>query len=168
MDKFAIAKIGKTVGLRGELKLHLMSDFEEQFESGATFESDKQTLQIKSYNPQRGLILFEGFESIESAKTLTNQYLYSDEKQTRQNCHLGEGEKFWFELIGLEVIEKGEILGTVVDIDRIGDVEYFKIQTSEKYKQIAKTFLIPNIQEYIVEKTDALYTKDCMGILEQS
>lgn len=168
MDKFAIAKIGKTVGLKGELKLHLMTDFEEQFQSGITFESDKQLLTIKSYNLHRGIVLFEGYESIESAKTLTNQYLYSDEEQTRQHCHLEEGEKFWFELIGLKVVEEGEVLGNIIDIDRIGDTEYFKIQTDDRYKHMAKTFLIPNIDEYIVEKTDALYTKNCMGILEQS
>jgi len=168
MDRFIVAKIGKTVGLKGELKLHLLSDFEEQFQKGVNFETDKNTLTIKSYNSQRGLILFEGFESIESAKTLTNLYLYSDEEKTRKSCPLDEGEKYWFELIGLEVIEDEKSLGTIIDIDRIGDIEYFKVQTSDSYKHFAKTFLIPNIDEYVIKKDDALYTKDCMGILEQS
>jgi len=168
MDRFVIAKIGKTVGLKGELKLHLLSDFEEQFQKGASFETDKGLLIIKSYNPRRRLILFDGFESIESAKRLTNLYLYSDEEKTRKSCPLGEGEKYWFELIGLEVIEDGKSLGTIIDIDRIAGIEYFKVKTSNPYKHIAKTFLIPNIDEYVIKKDDALYTKDCMGILEQS
>lgn len=169
MDRFTIAKIGKTVGLKGELKLHLLTDFESQFVQGAEFESDKEPLIIKSYNPQRALVSFVGYESIEAAKKLTNSCLYSNEERTRQLCKLDEGEKFWFDMIGLSVIDDGKVLGKVVDIDRIAGIEYFKIQTDSAYKDIAKRFLIPNIDRYIVKKADdAIYTRDCMEILEQS
>lgn len=169
MDKFTIAKIGKSVGLKGELKLHLLTDFESQFQPGSSFASDKDTLIIKSYNPNRGLVSFVGYEDIDSAKKLTNQSLYSSIEQTRVMCKLNEGEKFWFDMLGLPIIDEGKVLGTIVEIDRIAGIEYFKVKTDDAYKEMAKQFLIPNIDEYIVKKDeDAIYTKACLGILEQS
>jgi len=35
-EKFFIAQLGKTHGLRGDLKLHLHTDFPEQFKVGMT------------------------------------------------------------------------------------------------------------------------------------
>ncbi|MDO8260641.1 MAG: ribosome maturation factor RimM, partial [Candidatus Magasanikbacteria bacterium] len=32
-----IATIGKTVGLKGDMKLHIQSDFPEQFKKGSSF-----------------------------------------------------------------------------------------------------------------------------------
>jgi len=169
MDKFTIAKIGKTVGLKGELKLHLLTDFQSQFQAGKTFLSDAQTLTIKNYNPSRGVVLFEGFEDIDSAKTLTNAYLYATKEQTRRDCTLAEGEMFWFDMIGLDVIDDGRKLGTITEIDRIGEIEYFKVKTDAAYKNMAKQFLIPNIDVYVLEKTDgAIVTTGCFDILEQS
>lgn len=169
MDKFPVAKIGKTVGLHGQCKLHLMSDFAQQFQPGATFESERGKLQIKSYNRSRDLVCFVGYESIDSAKKLTNSHLYSDKQKTREMCTLQEGEMFWFDMIGLPIIDGDKRLGVVKDIDRIAGIEYFKIETDPQYAEISKRFLIPNIEQYIVKKTDtAIYTQNCFGLLEQS
>ena len=40
-NRIPIAKIGKSYGVKGWAKLHLLTDFPEQFKAGATFESDK-------------------------------------------------------------------------------------------------------------------------------
>ncbi|MGM0623955.1 MAG: ribosome maturation factor RimM [Campylobacterota bacterium] len=169
MDKFLIAKIGKTVGLKGECKLHLFTDFVQQFTPQSSFESDRGILTIKSYNPQRSTVSFVGYESVEDAKKLTNCELLSSKEQTRKNCQLNEGEMFWFDMIGLPVIEDAQELGKVIDIDRIGDIDYFKVETASAFSHIAKRFLIPNIDVYIQKKdTSGIYTQDAMGLLEQS
>ena len=169
MDSFLIAKIGKTVGLKGECKLHLFTDFIEQFAPGRSFDTTKGTLTIKSYNPQKGTVIFVGYESLEAAKTLTHCELLSDKEQTRKDCALNEGEMFWFDMIGLPVIENAQELGRVIDIDRIGEVDYFKVKTAPTLSHIAKKFLIPNIDIYIKNKdASGIYTKDAMGLLEQS
>ena len=169
MDSFVIARVGKTVGLKGQLRLHLMTDFTEQFHSGAVFDSDKGKLEISSYYPNKNTVLFKGYEDIDSAKPLTNVYLYSDEQKTRQACKLQEGEMFWFDMIGLEVIEDGAVLGSVSDIDRIGGIEYFRVQTAHKYAGYAKSFLVPNIKEYVLGKDkNGICTSGALGILEES
>jgi 16S rRNA processing protein RimM len=67
-NKFQVAKLGKAVGLHGEMKLHLKSDFPEQFKIGARFDSKRGELEIESYNPERDLVKFKGYNSAEEAK----------------------------------------------------------------------------------------------------
>ena len=173
MEQFFIAQIGKTVGLWGDLKFHLHTDFPEQFKVGQTYQSDRGSLEILSINPSRHTIKFRGYESLESAKKLTNAKLYTDKTQTLENCKLAEGEHFWFEVIGTTVEEKGEVLGTVVEIQRLLETDYLLVETDEHLKEsgLPQTFLIPYIPRYILEMDPSakkIFTQDTKDILEAS
>ena len=64
-----VAKIGKTVGLKGQLKLHIDSDFPEQFKKNLILYTDKnQKLVIESYNATSKAVKFIGIDTIEAAK----------------------------------------------------------------------------------------------------
>ncbi|MGM0534249.1 MAG: ribosome maturation factor RimM [Campylobacterota bacterium] len=169
MDRFVVARLGKTVGLKGELRLQVMSDFTEQFAPGNRFDSDRGPLEIAAFYPNKSTVVFQGYEDIDSAKPLTNAYLYSDEEATRANCTLEEGEMFWFDMIGLEVIEDEKVLGKVVEIDRIGEIEYFRVKTDKQFSDYAKAFLIPNIDVYIKDKNSGgIFTEGALDVLKES
>ncbi len=170
---FYIAQVGRTVGLRGDLKIHLHTDFPEQFQKGATFQSDRGSLTIASVDMKRGIVRFVGYESVESAKPLTNTKLYATPEQTKANCNLKEGQHFWFDVIGCEVREGELSLGSVTDIQRMAQTDYLIIQTDPSLvsRGLAKQFLLPYIDRYIL-KTDVeakvVYTQDAREILEAS
>jgi 16S rRNA processing protein RimM len=173
MSTFFIAQIGRTVGLWGDLKLHLHTDFPEQFKQGSSFESSLGNLTIKEVNLKRGTIRFVGYEDLESAKKLTNVKLYTTKEQTLTNCELKQGEHFWFEVIGCQLEEDGEVLGVVEEIQRMLTVDYLSIQTSPKLVQegYAKQFLLPYIDRYILQcnvELQTITTKDAKEILEAS
>ena len=168
-----IAQIGRTIGLWGDLKFHLHTDFPEQFKIGNTYKSNRGDLTIVDINFTRGIIKFRGYESIDSAKKLTNTKIFSDEKQTKENCDLKEGQYFWFDIIGCTVMQDTLVLGTVKDIQRMGDTDYLAVDTDKALIEagLTKSFLLPYIEHYIVnanieEKT--IYTKDAKDILEAS
>ena len=170
---FFIAQIGRTVGLWGDLKFHLHTDFPEQFKAGATFQSSRGTLTIADVNPKRGTVRFQGYESIDDAKKLTNVKLYADEAQTKANCDLEEGQHFWFDIIGCQVEESGEVLGVVSEIQRLADVDYLVIKTDTHLVEagLPKAFLLPYIERYIIQAdTDAkrIEVKDAKDVLEAS
>jgi len=174
-QKVEIATIGKVVGLGGELKLHLQTDFADQFVPGAKFTlKNGQSLEIDTYNPNRGLVKFTRYHVREDAAVLTNQKLYLTQEESRQNCNLRENQYFWFDMIGAEVIDDGKVLGIIKDIERITTMDYLKISTdkslvSQKY---SKEFYIPYIMDVYIEKFDIdakkLYTKDAFALLEAS
>lgn len=146
-----VATLGRTVGLKGEMKLHLHTDFPEQFVAGAIFLSDKgERIELISY--ERGLVRLVGYSTPEAAKKLTNTKLFTTHEATRQNCPLEEGEFFWFDILGLDVIEGEELLGVVEDIDRIGAVDYLHVRTSDTLcaQGLAGHFLIPYVERFVL------------------
>ncbi len=169
-----VAQIGRLVGLRGELKLHIHSDFPEQFFAGKTFTTQKNiTLEIASYNEKRGLVLFRGYESRESASCLVNSFLMTTREATLQECELDEDELFWFDIIGCSVKEEETLIGTVSDIERIGTTDYMVIQTAKILvdKKLPKTLFIPYIDRYVIstlKEEKVVYVKDGLELLENS
>jgi len=173
MEKFFIAQIGRTVGLWGDLKIHLHTDFPEQFKVGHSYHSDHGELTLIDINPNKATVRFEGYESVETAKRLTNAKIYATEDETKANCTLGEGEHFWFDIIGCKVMQAEELLGEVADIQRMLDVDYLAIQTDASLVKegFAKNFLLPYLPRYILSAdTDnqKIYTQDAKDILEAS
>ncbi len=172
-DKFFIAQIGRTIGLWGDLKFHLHTDFPEQFKVGQTYKSNRGDLTISDINFTRGTIRFRGYESIDSAKKLTNTKLYANEEQTKENCELGKGQHFWFEVIGCVVKQDDEVLGMVDDIQRMADTDYLAVKTDTSLVEVglSKQFLLPYIERYIIKvdtEEKIVYTKDAKDILEAS
>ncbi|SFV65326.1 16S rRNA processing protein RimM [hydrothermal vent metagenome] len=172
-DASLIAQIGRTIGLWGDLKFHIHTDFPEQFQVGKTYQSNRANLTISDINHKRGTIRFVGYESIDAAKKLTNVKIFADEAQTRQNCDLEEGEYFWFDIIGCLVKEDDEIVGKVTEIQRMADTDYLVIKTDEALvkKDFSKSFLLPYIERYILKshvEEKIIYTKDAKDILEAS
>lgn len=172
MKKIFIATVGKTVGLKGDMKLHLQTDFDEQFVEGAVFATDKENLTIKTYNPERGLVRFMGYETPEVAKKLTNKKLYTTIEQSRQTCPLEEDEFFWFDIIGCSIIENDVCLGKVLEINRLVDADFLVIETDSAFSEdLPKQFLLPYIERYIVDtdiEAKTIFTKDAKDILENS
>ena len=172
-DNFFIAQIGRTIGLWGDLKLHLHTDFPEQFKVGHTYKSDRGNLTVSDINHARGTIRFRGYESVDAAKKLTNAKLYANEAQTKENCELDEGQYFWFDVIGCRVKQDDEVLGVVEDIQRMADTDYLSVKTDAVLVEtgLSKHFLLPYIERYIIKvdtEEKIVYTKDAKDILEAS
>lgn len=172
-ERFTIAQIGRTVGLKGDMKLNLHTDFPDQFRAGATLQTSSGELKVLSFNKQRMLIKFAGYESIDDAKPLTNTQIFSDKEQTLQQCNLSKGEYFWFDIIGSEVYEDSELLGVVEQIDRMMEIDYLAIKTDKKLTDdgLPKSFLLPYIPRYIISfesNEHQIITKDAKSVLEAS
>ena len=171
--RFMVAQVGKTHGLHGDLKLHLYTDFPEQFQVGYSFDSSAGRLEISRINLQRGTIAFKGYDGVDFAKKLTNAKLYATEEETKERCILKEGEHFWFDIEGCEVLEDGKRLGKVVEIQRLADVNYLFIETDSALTKdgLPKNFLIPYIDRYILEadtEAKVIHTVDTKELLEAS
>ena len=172
-EQFFIAQIGRTIGLWGDLKFHLHTDFPEQFKVGYTYKSNRGDLTISDVNFKRGTIRFQGYESIDAAKKLTNAKLFSTMEQTKENCDLQEGEHFWFDIIGSTVKQDDEVLGVIEDIQRMLDTDYLSIRTDPALVEagMPKHFLLPYIKRYVIKadiEDKVVYTQDAKDILEAS
>ncbi len=169
-----IATIGKTVGIKGDMKFHIKCDFPEQFKSGATFLINKKdTITLSEVNLERGIIKIAGINTVEDAKKFTNASLYSTYEDTKKNCHLDKGQFFWFDIVGCNVFEEGKLLGSVSEVERISVSDYLNVKTSDDLVEtgLSKSFLIPYHKPFIIS-TDIdkkiITVVGAMDILEAS
>ncbi len=173
-EELQIATIGKVVALRGELKFHLQCDFSSQFEKGNIFKlTNGNQVEIESYNKDKSLIKFVGYNTREDAQKLTNQKLFTSIKETIENCTLEDGEFFWFDMIGSKVLDDELYLGDVFEIERIGVLDYLVVKTSDLLvqKELSSSFYIPYIDEYILnfdKDAKVILTKSALALLEAS
>lgn len=149
-----VATIGRTVALKGDMKLNLFTDFPEQFAKNATFTMENGSIiTLASYNPERELVHIVGYDTPEAAKLLTNAKLYTTYEDTRERCKLKEGEYFWFDLIGLAIFEGDVSLGVLEEIERIGPQDYLLVKTHSALvaKGLPETFLIPYVDRFVLK-----------------
>lgn len=148
-----IATIGKAVGLGGDMKLHIKSDFPEQFVKGAKFFiSKKRTIELSNVDLERSLIKIAGVNTPEDAKRFTNEKIYTTYEDTRKNIDLEDGQYFYFDIEDCKVYEEGQLLGIVDEVDRIGASDYLEIITDTALVEqgLPKSFLIPYQDHFVV------------------
>ena len=169
-NKIPIAKIGKSYGVKGWAKLHLLTDFPEQFKAGATFESDKITLTIENINRKNNTIKFVGYNTPEEVKKLTNRVIYTDEEKSKENIKLKKDEYFWFDILNCKVYENDKLLGVVEDINRINDIDYIVVKIDENLGYKQKRFLF-DFKKHIIDvdiNNKILKVENTIPILEAS
>ena len=110
------------------MKLHILSDFPEQFRVGVTYHSRAGNLTIEAMDHQ-GNVRFAGYNSKEESARLTNLILSSTEEESQALCHLDEDEFFWHDIIGLDIYESGRLIGSVKEIERYPTEDHLLILT---------------------------------------
>jgi len=169
-NNFPIAKIGKSYGVKGWVKLHLLTDFPEQFKAGTTFQSDKLNLTIEHINRKNNTVKFEGYNTPEDAKKLTNRQLYSNEEQSKEDIKLKKDEWFWFDIIECEVYEDDKLLGVIEDINRINDIDYVVVDINEELGYKQKRFLF-DFKRHVIDvdiDNKKIIVQNTIPILEAS
>ena len=174
-DKVYVAKIGKTVGLKGQLKLHIDSDFPEQFSKNSQFETNKNiNLTIEIFNKKNNVVKFMNFDTIEGVQKLINQQLFTTLENTKKNCNLKSNQYFWFDLEGCKIIENDKTIGKIIEIHRYPISDYFEIETNEslvKEQALANSFLLPYLEQYIIDvniENKTIVVKGAFDILKAS
>jgi 16S rRNA processing protein RimM len=172
-DEFVeVAKLGRIVGLKGFLKLHNFSDFPEQFKKGVYFLTDEnERLEISEFDQERSLVRFVGINNRDAALKLTNKILKTTKEITKNSCKLKKDEFFWFDIVGCKIVENGQILGRVDEIERIGSQDYLHVKTDEKFiiNGSQKSFLIPYIDRFVLHVdivSQEIITQDVVHFLE--
>jgi len=171
--KLVIAYLGKPIGLKGQIKLHPQSDFLTQFKVGVKFKTDNENLTIQSFDKDKMLVKFEGYDTPEKARELSTKPLYSTIEESRKNCQLSKDEFFWFDIIACEVFENNELLGIVDDIERFTGQDYLFILTSDPLvaNNMPKSFLLPYSDRHIISvdiQNKKISAQNAKDILEAS
>lgn len=150
MEKLKIGTIVNTFGIRGELKVKIFTDFpEERFKKGNTIlleqEGSVKEQVVESYREHKGmaLVMLKGINSINEVEKYKNSDLYIPKDQLHQ---LEEGEFYFFELVGFEVVDdKGTKVGFVKIVEEGTTSNYLRVEKEDK-----TTSLVPFMEPFVL------------------
>lgn len=108
-----VGRLGRPIGLKGELVLHPISDHPDRFEPGRPLTIDGDEYEIAKCRPYKGkfAIVLRGAASREAAEQLTNKLVFGEELEAPP------GQWMVANLVGKEVRDKGgDLLGRVESV----------------------------------------------------
>jgi len=167
-DLLLVGKVIRPQGLKGLLRILSYARSAESFLTVGTvlLKSDKQELveyKVSSLKAHKGVFLMklDGLNSLRDAERYRGAEIFLKKDLLRRE---GDGDYFWFELIGLMVfLSSGRCLGTLKEIIATGSNDIFVIKEGEK------EYLIPAIQEVVEEidlKNKRIIIHEVEGLLD--
>ena len=138
--------IGRVVapwGIRGEVKVEVMTDFPERFSCGETLYLRGRAVTIKSsrYQGNTAILKLDTIDSRNAAELIRGTSLEVPDTELKP---LPKGEYYRFQLIGLEVLStEDKTLGKITNVLPTGSNDVYEV-TSE-----TGSFLIPAIDDVV-------------------
>lgn len=150
-EMFDVGKIVNTHGVRGEVRVIRITDFEERFAIGETLylikDNDKpQPLIIDGHrkHKQFDLLHFEGLDNINDVQHFKEAHLKIKKEQLTA---LAEGEYYHYEIIDCVMYTmSGEEVGTITDVLSPGANDVWVVKSIK-----GTEILIPFIQSVVKE-----------------
>ncbi len=135
MDYLAVGKVLKPQGIKGELKVEILTSFPERFfelERVFTELSGLEELEISEVRLQQNFVYLKikGIESIEDAGPLRGKLLKIPASWRKK---LPRGEYYIYELIGLSVFStSGEYLGKLTEVLSLPGNDVYMVEKEEQ------------------------------------
>ncbi len=148
-----VGHLNKAHGTKGEIFIWPLTDHPESTfapgvdlylgDANGDLPTDPPTLRIESSRAYRRgfLVRFEGVHDRKGVDGLLDRYVMHAMEQIEE---LAEGETFYHDLLGMEVVTvEGEQVGEVIEVYELRPADLLEIRGPEK------TFMIPYISEMI-------------------
>lgn len=136
MEKIIIGRVQKPFGVKGEVKVHPLTDFvEERFKVGETvyftLDNKIQMLEMESIRNHQGslLIKFKGLNNLNDVEFFHQGELSVDASKRHE---LPENEYYFDELKGMDVYHDDTKLGEVIEVMDMPAHPVLRIQMEEK------------------------------------
>ena len=165
---YLVGKVIKPRGLKGELKVRIITSFPGHFEKlDSLFVKQKDIWQAYSVIQAKlsnGFVYlkFKNINSVEQAEQLRNAELGIEQQQLEK---LEQDEYYVHDLIGLKVFdEQGLLVGTLTEVETYPGNDVYVVQTED-----GREYLIPGIKKvnkHVDMKNNSLTIHVMEGLLD--
>ncbi len=133
-----VGRVAGAHGLKGELKIDVLTDFDSRFEKGASLLLKGVWRRIVASREHKGrpLLKLEGIDTIDQAEALQWEYV-----ESKGAPEPDEDEFLVDDLLGLRVV--------TIEGETIGEVDEVLVTAAHEILQVGET-LIPLVKEFVV------------------
>ncbi len=146
-DWIEIGTLLKPVGLKGEIRVFVQTDFiEQRFKVGETVYYQDQNrylpLEIESMrlHKEQAVLRFKGYPSLEAVAAFNQKKLFIHRQQRHE---LAVDDYYFDELLNLEVYQNQQYLGKVIEVFEQPASTILRIQTD------TNVFLLPFVKAFV-------------------
>ena len=143
MDLIAVGRVLAPWGVKGEVKVEVLTDFPDRFAPKEALYVEGQAMSIETCKWHRGraILKLATIDSVEDSEKLRGRLLEVPHSQLRP---LPEDEYYQFQIVGLEVwTTDGERLGRITQILPTGSNDVYVVPAADG------ELLIPAIDEVV-------------------
>ena len=147
---YQIGKITNTHGIRGEVKIYNLSDFDRFFVGNNIFvviKGQKKTFEIERVRPQGTLFIvkFKGYDNINDILPYKGEYVYTEQKP-----ELEADDYHYDDLLSKNVYDENHVLlGKVISLIAVPQGHLLEIEKLDGKKR-----LIPFVDEFVKDILD--------------
>ena len=147
-----LGKVARPFGVKGEARIHPYNPFSETFQHIDSLflragDGAIKKYQIERIRPHQNffLVMLEGVDNRDRAEAIRDQEVLIKKEQL---APAGEGEFYWFQLLGLKVkLEQGEEVGEVAAIEQTNP--YLEGNDILVVRHECREILVPFTEKYI-------------------
>lgn len=150
-DWIEIGTLLKPVGLKGEIRVFVLTDFlNQRFKGGETiyYQNQDQYLPLEieamRVHKEQAILRFKGYTSLEAVAAFNQKKVFIHRQQRHE---LAADDYYFDELVNLEVYQDQQYLGKVIDVFEQPASAILRIQTK------TSVFLLPFVKAF-VQKVD--------------
>lgn len=136
--ELTIGKVLKPRGLKGELKIELYASDSAWFSHLKRLKIDGIEYGIDRISPEGaiGYVSLEGIDTVEKAEALRGKLITANRNDLPK---LPDGKYYIVDMIGLDVVVSGEVVGEVCDVLQYGSADVYVVKNG------ANSFSFPAI-----------------------
>lgn len=140
----AVARIVGAKGLRGAVKIEMLTDDPRRFAIGSELQIEgeatpRQIISVEG-TPRPRAIGLAGIESRDDAEAVIGRYLETDAPD------LPEGSWYWHQLEGLTVTDEADlVIGRLAEVFRAGGAEVYRVE-----REGADDLLVPALRRLVL------------------
>ena len=137
-SELTIGKVLKPRGLKGELKIELYASDSARFSHLKRLKIDGIEYSIDRISPEGaiGYVSLEGIDTVEKAEALRGKLITANRNDLPK---LPDGKYYIVDMIGLDVVVSGEVVGEVCDVLQYGSADVYVVKNG------ANSFSFPAI-----------------------
>ncbi|MCI8335773.1 MAG: 16S rRNA processing protein RimM [Peptococcaceae bacterium] len=148
-DKINVGKIIGVHGIKGQVKVEVLTDNPARFACGSRLFCEKTgtCLTVEGASPHKEILLvkFAEVENRDMAEALASSYLQVDRKDV---APLPDGVYYYFQIEGLDVYTEGEYFGKVISVQATGANDIYNVKMTN-----GKIIALPAL-DWVIKKID--------------
>ena len=126
-SELTIGKVLKSRGLKGELKIELYASDSARFSHLKRLKIDGIEYGIDRISPEGaiGYVSLEGIDTVEKAEALRGKLITANRNDLPK---LPDGKYYIVDMIGIDVVVGGEVVGEVCDVLQYGSADVYVVK----------------------------------------